>query len=166
MFGTFSLTKHVDIDQYKYSGYGIVFDRKGEFTFGNGYGRNVIIFGADLNNPTHANSKTKDILVLGINFVQRLDNTTIYTENLYSINFTENNKKLCLSLRYNGANSYLFVNSTEIHKFKAKDSEIVKTPLCLRNISKDFSVDHKKKIGLNEFMILVLIMMLLQLMIY
>ena len=61
-------------------------------------------------------------------------------------------KKNCLSLPYNGANSYLFVNGTEIHKFKAKDSETVASPLCLGNISKDFSVDHmKKKTGLNGY---------------
>ena len=46
-------------------------------------------------------------------------------------------KKFCLSLHYNGTNSYLFVNGTEIYKFKAKDSEIAATPLCLGNISKD-----------------------------
>ena len=79
------------------------------------------------------------ILYKGIN------GTTIYAEKLYSINFTENNKKFCLSLHYNGANSYLFFNGTEIHKFKAKDSEIVASLLCLGNISKDFSVDNTKK---------------------
>ena len=79
----------------------------------------------------HVNNKTKNILVL-------------YAEKLYSINFTENNKKFCLGLHYNGANSYLFVNGTEIHKFKAKDSEVV--TLCLGNISKDFSVDNIKLI--------------------
>ena len=52
-------------------------------------------------------------------------------------------------MHYNGANSYLFVNGTEIIKFKAKDSEIVATPLCLGNISKDWSVDNVKKTGLN-----------------
>ena len=45
----------------------------------------------------------------------------------------------------------MFVNGTEIHKFKAKDSEIVATPLCLGNISKDWSVDNMKKTGLNEY---------------
>ena len=69
---------------------------------------------------------------------------------MYSINFTEHNKKLCLSFHYNGANSYLFVNGTEIHKFKAKDSEIVATPLCLGNISEDWSVNDIKKTGLNR----------------
>ena len=68
------------------------------------------------------------------------------------ISFTEKNKTFCLSLHCNGANSYLFVNGTEVHKFKAKDSKIVASPLCLGNISKDFSVDNmKKKTGLNGY---------------
>ena len=71
---------------------------------------------------------------------------------MYSINFTEHNKKFCLILHYNGANSYLFVNGKEIIKFKAKDSTIVATPLCLGNVSKDWLVDNmKKKTGLNEY---------------
>ena len=62
-------------------------------------------------------------------------------------------KKEILSLHYNGANSYLFVNDIEIYKFKAKDSEIVATPLCLGNISKDWPIDNmkKKKTGLNGY---------------
>ena len=55
---------------------------------------------------------------------------------MYSNNFTENNKKLCLSLYYEGAISYVFVNGREIHKFKAKDSEILVSPKCLGNIQK------------------------------
>ena len=51
-------------------------------------------------------------------------------EKMYSINFTDHNKKFCLSLDYNGANSYLFVKSKEIHKYRAKDFETVATPLC------------------------------------
>ena len=60
-------------------------------------------------------------------------------------------KKFCLSLHYNGVNSYLFVNGTEIYKFKAKDSEIVASPLCLGNISKDWSADNMKKTGLTGY---------------
>ena len=56
---------------------------------------------------------------------------------MYLINFTVTKKKFCLSLHSSGANSYLFVNGIEIYKFKAKDFEIVATPLCLGNISKD-----------------------------
>ena len=58
---------------------------------------------------------------------------------------TADKKEFCLSLHYNGANSYLFVNDQEIHKFKAKDSDIVTTPLRLGNISKDWSIDNMKK---------------------
>ena len=81
LFGAVSLTKHVDIDQYKYSGYGIGFDRNGEFSFGNnGFGRNVTIVRADMSSSVHANNKTKNILVFGKDFVQGLDNTKIYAE--------------------------------------------------------------------------------------
>ena len=59
--------------------------------------------------------------------------------------------KFCLSLHYNEANSYLFVNGTEIYKFKAKNSEIVASPLCLENISKDWSIDNMKKTWLNGY---------------
>ena len=56
-----------------------------------------------------------------------------------------------MSLHYNGVNSYLFVNDTDIYKFKAKDSEIVANPLCLGNISKDWSADNMKKTGFNGY---------------
>ena len=68
---------------------------------------------------------------------------------MYSINFTVTKKKFCLSFHYNGANSYLFVNGTEIYKFRAKDSEIVASPLCLGNISEDWSTDNMKKTEFN-----------------
>ena len=54
-------------------------------------------------------------------------------------------------MHYNGASSYLFVNGKEIIKFKAKDSEIVASPLCLGNISKDWSTDNMKNTGLNGY---------------
>ena len=69
---------------------------------------------------------------------------TLTAEKHYSINFTESRKIFCLSFPYNGTNSYLFVNDTEIIKFKTKNSEINAIPLCLGIISKDFS-------GLNGY---------------
>ena len=104
-----------------------------------------------MSSSVHASNKTKNILVLGKDFVQGLYHTTIYAEKLYSINFTKSNTKFCLSLHYNGSNSYLFVNGTEIHKFKTKDSEIIAAPIYLGNISRDFSVDNMKKAGLNGY---------------
>ena len=86
---------------------------------------------------------------------------------MYSLNFTKANTKFCLSLHYNGGNSFLFVNVTDIYKFKANDSEILATPLNLGNISKDWSVDNMKKLDLMVmFMTLVFIMMLWQLIIF
>ena len=90
------------------------------------------------------------MLVLGIGPTQGLEHTLI-AEKMYLIDFTVTNKKLCLSLHYNGANSYLFVNDTEIYKFKAKDSEIVVGPICLGNISKDWSVDNMKRTGFTGY---------------
>ena len=98
----------------------------------------------------HIHNKGKDILVLGKGSTQGLE-STLTAEKMYSINFTVTKKKFCLSLHYNGGNSYLFVNGTEIIKFKAKDSNIVVSPLCLGNISKDWSVDNMKKTGFTGY---------------
>ena len=162
-----TLTKNADIDKYGYSGYGIEFDRKSSFTVpGGGTGQNVLIFGADMRSSAHIDNKKKDILVLGKGPTQGLEHT-LTAEKSYSINFTLAKKKFCLSLHYNVTNSYLFVSGTEIYKFKAKDSEIVTTPLCLQNISKDWSVDNMKKLDLLAMcMILVLIIMQMQLTIF
>ena len=81
---------------------------------------------------------------MGIGPTQGLEHT-LTAEKMYLINFTVTKKKFWLSLHYNGANSYLFVNSTDIYKFKAKYSEIVASPLYLENISKDWSTDNLKK---------------------
>ena len=113
------------------------------------YGVNVIIFGADLSCSTHANNRANNILVLGKNFIQGRNGTTIYAEKMHSTNFTVYGKKVCLSLHYNSDDSYLFVNGKQIVKFKPKDSEIVPYPLCLRNISKDFSISNAT--GLHRY---------------
>ena len=151
LFGAVTLTKNTDIEKYGYSGYGIGFDRISSSSFpGSGFGQNVLIFGANMSSSTHINNKKKDILVLGKGPTQRVEHT-LTAERMYSINFTMTKKKFCLSLHYNGAKSYLFVNGTEIYKFKAKDSEIIATPLCLGNVSKDWSVDIMKKTGFSGY---------------
>ena len=145
LFGAVTLTKNADIEKYKYSGYEIGFDRRSSFSFtGGSFGQNVLIFGADISTSIHIDNKKKEILVLGRGPTQGLE-STLTAEKMYSINFTVTKKKFCLSLHYNGANSYLFINGTEICKFKAKDSAIVASPLCLGNISKDWSTDNMKK---------------------
>ena len=151
MFGAVSLTKNTDIDKNKYSGYGIGFDRRGTFSLGNGFGQNVINFGVDMSSSVHIDNKKKGLLILGEGPTQGLDRTTSTAEKKYSFNFTRSRKNFCLSLHYNGANSYLFVNGTEIIKLTAKNSEIVANPLCLENVSKDLSADNMKKPELNGY---------------
>ena len=97
-----------------------------------------------MSSSTKIDNRKKDMLILGKGPTQGPDHT-MRAEKMYSYNFTVTGKKLCLSLHYNGANSYLFVNGTEIIKLKAKDSEIIATPLCLGNISKDWLVDNMNK---------------------
>ena len=80
-----------------------------------------------MSSSAHIDNKKKDILVLGKGPTQGLKHT-LTSEKIYSINFTVTKKKFCLSLHYNEANSNLFVNGTEIYKFRAKNSEIVATP--------------------------------------
>ena len=91
LFGAAELTKNADIDKYKYSGYGIVFDSKGSFAHPNGgYGTNVIVFGVDLSNSTHANKKTRSILVLGKIIYTGNNIQTLYTNRLiYRLEFIQ-----------------------------------------------------------------------------
>ena len=99
LFDSVTLTKNADIDSYRYSGYGIEFDRKSSFSFpSSGFDQNVIIFEVDMSSSAHVD---------------------LNAEKMHSINFTVTKKKFCFSLHYKGANSYLFVNGTEIYKFKA-----------------------------------------------
>ena len=102
LFGAVNLTKNADIDKYKYSGYGIGFNRRSSFSFlGGGLGQNKLLFGVDMSSSADIDNKKKDILVL-----------TLTAEKMYSISFTVTKKKFCLCLHYNGANSYLLVNGT------------------------------------------------------
>ena len=89
----------------------IGFDKRGSLSFPGGeFGQNVLVFGVDLSFSAHIDDKKK-ILVLGIGPTQGLEHT-LTAEKIYSINFTVTKRKICLSLHYNGANSYLFVNGT------------------------------------------------------
>ena len=88
LFGVVTLTKNADIGKYKYSGYGIGFDRRSSFSFPSGrFGQNVLIFGADMSSSIRVDNKKKDILVLGRGPTQGLE-STLNAEKMYSINFT------------------------------------------------------------------------------
>ena len=122
---------NADTDKWQYSGHGIEFDSTGSFTHPDDGkdAKNVVVFEVDMSNSRHATNKTQSVLILGHGLTQKI-NTTISAERIYSPNFTVDSKIFCLRLHYNGDNSYLFVNSNEVTKFKAINSELINT-LCV-----------------------------------
>ena len=72
-----------DNDNYKYSGYGIGFNRRSSFSFpSGGFGQNVFIFGVDKSSSSHTDNKKKDILVLGKGTTQGLEHTLTVEKNV------------------------------------------------------------------------------------
>ena len=102
-----------------------------------------------MNSSVPIDDKKRDILILGKDPTQGVDDTTFTAEAQYSVNFSRSNRKNCLSMHYNGNNSFLYVNAIKIYRFKAKDSEIKQYPLCLGNISGDSSTNNMDRTGLN-----------------
>ena len=150
LFGFVKLAKDADPDKYVYSGHGAGFDLHSEFSLPDGtVSKVVFIFGVDMSSSVHIDKKKKDTLILGMGPAQGLGGTTLTAEANYSINFSRSNRNFCLSLHYNGSNSFLLVNATKIYQFKVKDSEIKKHPLSSENISGDFSANNIKQTGLN-----------------
>ena len=94
-----------------------------------------------MSSSTKIDNREKDILILAKGPTQDLEQI-LSTAKMYSINFTEKNKTLCLSLHDNNTNSYLSIKNTKILPY----------PLCLGNISKDLPVDNMKKTGMLMFM--------------
>ena len=157
LFGAMQITKNADISKYNYKGYGICFDGRKEFAHVRKRGnfndttmaRNVIIFGVDMSFSKHANNKRNNIYVMGKDYVQRINDTTLYAEKKYYRNFTDLGHKFVLSLHYNGNNSYLYVNGNQELKFKAKTDQLVKEKLCLGNLSDQWTTSESEKTGLH-----------------
>ena len=92
LFGAVELTKYTDPDKYKYSGYGIGFDTRSEFSLPDGnVGKNVIIFGADMGSSVHIDKISKDILIFGEGPAQGLDDTALTAEVKHPIKLTQYN---------------------------------------------------------------------------
>ena len=83
----------------------------------------------------HAKNKANNIYVMSKDYVQQINDTTIYTEKMYYRNFTDPGKKFILCLICNGDDSYLFVNGRQELKFKTKTDQLVKEKLCIGNLS-------------------------------
>ena len=141
LFGAMKVTKNTDSSNNNYKGYGLCFDESGEFGHTVKQGnfnhttnaKNVIIFGVDTSSSVHATNRANNIYVMSKEFIQGINDTTIYAEKLFRNNFTEFGVKFILSLDYNGDNSYLFANGRQELKFKTKDDQIINEKLCLGN---------------------------------
>ena len=93
-----------------------------------------------MSSSAYIDNKVKDISILGEGLTQGFDNSTLTAEAIFSINFTQPNKRFVLSLHYSGSNSLLFVNAAKIYQVKAKNSERKYYALCLGNMSKDLQL--------------------------
>ena len=99
LFGSVKLTKNADPDKYKYSGYGIGFYSRSEFSFTDGsVEENIIIFGAGMSSSLHIDNKNKDVFIPGEGPIQKLDDITLTAESKYPINLTKSGKRFVLSL--------------------------------------------------------------------
>ena len=98
LFGGIKLAKDADLEKYSYSGCSIGCDTRIEFSLpDSSIGKNVIIYGVELNSSGHIDNKGKDILILGKGPTQELSDTKLTAETQYLMNFTRSNIKFCLS---------------------------------------------------------------------
>ena len=99
LFGGVKLAKNADPVKYVYTGYGIGFDSRSEFSLPDvSLGKNVIIFVVDMSSSVHIDNKKKDISFFGKSPTKRLDDSTLTTEAQYSIIFSRSNRKICLTV--------------------------------------------------------------------
>ena len=96
LFGAMQITKNTDTSKYDHKEYGICFDKGGQFghTITEGdfahttNARNVLISGVDMSFNVHATNRANHIYVMGKEFVQGINDTTIYAEKSFYRNFT------------------------------------------------------------------------------
>ena len=156
LLGAMQITKNSETSKYDCKGYGICFDEGGQFdhTITEGgfahttNARNVLIFGIDMSFSVHATNRANHIYVMGTEFVQGINDTTIYAEKIFYRNFRGPGKKFVLSLHYNGNNSHLFVNGRQELKFKCKTDQLVREKLCTGNLSDQWTTSESEKTGL------------------
>ena len=154
LFGAMKIAKNADTSKYNYKGYGICFDESEEFTRVRKRGnfndttlaRNLIIFGVDTSFSKHANNKASNIYVMGKDYIQKINDTTIYAEKMCYRNFIGPGKKFVLRLHYNGNNGN--VNGNQELKFEVETDQLVKEKLCLGNLSDQWTTSESEKTGL------------------
>ena len=131
-----------------HGGYGIAFDGAGSWSFANEFARNVIIFGDDNSSSSHADNRKNNFLVLGEGPTEDINDSMGPEERTFSINFSKTKTKFCLSLHYNGGNSYLFVNGKEIYEFNTDNKNVnCPTQFYLGTISKKIEYFESEEVS-------------------
>ena len=157
LFGAMQITKDpTNNSKNNYNGYGICFDERSNLSHTitqdgrqrASNGKNILIFGADMSFSIHATNRENHIYCFGEGLTQGINDTTIFAEKNYYINFTEHGEKCVLSLHYNGDDSYLFVNGRQDLKFKAKNDQLIKEKLCIGNLSDQWTASESEKTGM------------------
>ena len=133
-------------EKWVFSCYGIAFDGKGMRSCGSNYTKNVI----DSSSSSHADNCKNNILALGEGDLLGINGSFGATEKKFSIDFSKAKTKCCLSLHYNGDNSYLFVNGKELFKFIANNGNVnFPTHFCLGSIFNGFSAAESREVCLK-----------------
>ena len=134
---------------FTYNGWGIVYNGEASWSFGNGFARHVLIFGVDDSSSYHTDNGKNNFLVFGEGPTQGINDSAGAAEKKIGIDFSKANTKSCLRLHYNGDESDLHVNKTEICKVKAKDN-ISWSNFCLGSVSQGFTKDEQSESSLNS----------------
>ena len=112
--------------------------------------KNVIIFGVDNSSSSHTDNRNNNFSMLGEGDTFCINGSIGAPEKKFSINFTEAKTKFCLTLHFNGDNSYLFANGKEIFKFKTNNGNVnFLSQFCLGCMSNGFGVTESREVSLK-----------------
>ena len=144
------IVKNSDKDKWVFSGYGIAFDGRDWWSFGNDTARNVKIFGVDNGSSSYVDNRKTNFLLLGLGPTFGINGSFGSPKKKFSINFTKASTKVWLNLYYDADNGYLFVNGKEIIKFKDGNKNVnFLTRFCLGSMSDGFSATESREVSLN-----------------
>ena len=151
LFEATNRVKNGDKEKYVSSGYGIILDSTGSWTFDNDFAGNNIIFGVDNCSLSQNDNRKNNLLILGEVPTYGINGRFESPEKRFSINFSQTNTKFSLSLHYNSDKSYLFLNRKETFKIKAGNKIVnLPTKFCLGSIYNRFSATESREVSLNE----------------
>ena len=132
MYGGTTIAKNSNKEKWSYSGYGIAFDWKGEWSFGNGYAGNIVSFGVDNSSSSDTDNGKNNFLVLGDGDTFGIDGRFGAPEKTFSIN------NLVVKQRQNFAWVYIIMGIIVICLLTEKKSLSLKLIMEMSTFQLDF----------------------------